>query len=149
MDILDPDAIQLLLLQLPYQDVLHLCSTDTYINYICRYDRFWQAMVARDFGPEVIQYKPGYDTYRDQYIYLLNPGSIYSNIDGGRLDALQLLFSRERPPRVDDANRAARAGEIPVLDFLEQRGILPNIYGARGANVDILNWLSQRGITAV
>lgn len=51
-----PDDIILddLWIDLPYQDILNLCQTNTNFSYVCQYNRTWKILLNRDFG---IDYK--------------------------------------------------------------------------------------------
>jgi hypothetical protein len=54
------------------------------------------------------------------------------------------------PPDQWDAHYAAMFGNIPKLEWLEQRGILPTPndarYTAAEGHIDVLRWLAERGI---
>ena len=124
------DTDRLLLVQLNYRSLLNACQVDAYLNSICRDDHFWMLKVNHDFGPEVLKWKPSSETFRQQYDYLYWVVDPVYAVAAGRLDALIVLEQRGILPNDYGANLAARAGHLHVLEWLEKRDILPDEGGA-------------------
>ena len=161
------DTDILTLLNLDYSSLLSACRVNVYLNSICQDDYFWRLKVERDFGAEVLPYKPQDENYAQQYRYLLNMSrkpkirldlSLSKSWDdprilaigNERIDALIILERYGIHFGKDDANQVAAQGRLEVLEWLAQRGILPNQTGANWAaeygHLPILEWLGQRDI---
>ena len=69
----------------------------------------------------------------------------------GWLEGLQLYYEERQPPK-RIAYLAVKYGHIAILDWLEQKGALPNEIPLRYINFndknreEVLAWLAQRGI---
>src|SRR5690625_7590444 len=77
------------LLNLNIDYLLSICQSNEYLNGLCQDDMFWKKKIIRDFSPELVQYKPDNETYRDQYLYLIN-SDIDHSIEDCRLDGIIL-----------------------------------------------------------
>lgn len=165
-----PEADALILLQLPFPSVLRTCQSSLYLQSLCGDPFFWYRMIIRDFGQEVLQYKPPNETYQQQYEYLYRvtheetntklatylsgeipfPSSVTGNeIVNGRIDALIALRDIGIPLEYVDEN-AARFGQLEILKWYESQGLQLSPEdadgAARGGYLDILKWLAERGI---
>ena len=139
-----------ILLNMDYNSLMKICQTDKYLNQICQDDYLWRKEVERDFGKEVIKYKPERETYRQQYEHLRKVKDPNEEAMKGRLDGLIILEQRGVLPDENGANGAAEKGHLHILEWLEQRGILPDEEGANYAamneHLNVLEWLEKRGI---
>ena len=150
---LDPDSARNLLLRLEYSDLLGACQTNTYLNSICRGDDLWRMMVARDFGPEIIPYKPPNISFRQQYEDLRNlrdtSTSTTRAVQSNRLDILLILEKILPITNYWATQVAAGYGNIPLLDWYYRRGHLDDRTAntaAETGQLDVLKWLKERSI---
>jgi uncharacterized protein YciI len=139
---------QEILLNLDYNSIISLCSTNKEYNRLCSQDYFWRRMVERDFN-EVIQFKPVNITYKEMYknLYYLKDAYV---IEKGDLYLIAWYHLKIRSLNKINANLAARNGHLEVLSWLEQRGILADQIGAdmaaENGQLEVLKWLEQKDI---
>jgi hypothetical protein len=140
---------QEILLNLDYDSIISLCSTNKEYNKLCSQEYFWRRMVVRDFN-EVIQFKPVKITYKEMYKNLYHLKDIKSAIEKGDLYLIAWYHLKIGPLNREEANLAVRNGHLEALEWLEQRGILPDERGANLAvwngHLEVLIWVEHRGI---
>lgn len=67
-----PNELQVkLLLDLGYPDLLNLCQTNKFYNYLCHSDYLWQRLLQKDF-PTTYDYKNRDYSYKQYYMYIYN-----------------------------------------------------------------------------
>jgi hypothetical protein len=143
------DVDKLVLLNLDYKDLLAACTSDPYTNKICQDDFFWRQKVERDMGPEVMKNKLPEMSYREQYRTLINNNMNKDTaIRKGRLD---YLIWKNIQPDYNISRAAARSGQINILEWTHNHGILldqeiADYDAALNDRVNVLEWLSKKNI---
>ena len=148
-----PELDELILLQLPYQDIVKTCQTNRGLAKVCQSEHFWYQMLLRDFG-DAIKYKPQHENFRQQYQYLhdaLKKKSPVREINARALDALIVLAGNGIYPTTLDVDtfQLVSQGELDMLQWLAQlpRPILPfpgnAVTAARTGNLRILQWMAS------
>lgn len=71
LDLLPPEDLDQILLDLSYEDLLSVCSVNIHLRDFCRDDTFWRRKILYKIGDEtgksVTSLKPKSMTYREQY----------------------------------------------------------------------------------
>lgn len=146
-----PEINTLILLDLPYEDLMSACLASKEIYQVCQDQNFWRQKIIRDFGLDVIPYKPQKETFFQQYRHLVTVRDPYEEIKGGNIDGLIVLARNGYRFTTKDADNAVDFGQLAILNWLNQQGILPNplfssITAAKHGDFDIVKWLDQHGI---
>jgi len=140
-----------LLLNMNLPELLKTCQTNHRMNSICEDNYFWRRKIIHDYGKEIVAMKPTRETYKEQYVRIYNtikqPDYLRTQMP---LDTTIALEKMGVVPNKWNAHYAAMFGDIPKLEWLEQRKILPSSndarYAAQQGHVDTLRWLAARGI---
>lgn len=107
-----------------------LIRDNKYLNSLHNDDRFWKLKVEHDFGPDVAQLKPPQERFSHQH---------------SRLNVITY-----RQDLVDEADEAAKEGQLDMLTALAKRGVYPTIgaanFLAMQGRIDLLDWLADKGI---
>ena len=150
-----PDIERLVLLRLPYRDLLAACTSTTVVNVYCQDDWFWHDKVATDFGP-VVNYKPEGMSYRRQYqdlntiieLRVMNYAEAARDKRSDLLIAMAMLglFGAAQYPE-DIANEVARFGLLDALQWFAQYNVYPTESGvleaAANGHLPVLQWMEQ------
>ena len=125
------------------------------IRRICEDDLFWRDRLIYKYGPEIVQYTPPNETYRQQHDRLsrlsYTEDQAFYSTGNGYIDELILL--QRSGIRFRGRNliyRAARAGHLDVLEWLIGQGFRPRPHSigvaAREGHIHVLDWLTQQGV---
>lgn len=144
-----------ILLELDDASLNQACQINQWLHQICQDDFFWRQRTLLRYGPEILGWKPVDETYRQQYQRLsrlpINERTAWHSVITGNVDELILLQEHGvlANPR-NLMNRAARAGQLGVLEWFVQQGyaLPPRLeeYAGGGGQISVLEWLLARGI---
>ena len=116
---------ELIFLNLPHRDVLNILQVNKECYDLCIKDSFWREKVEKDY--KVVHLKPEKETYRQQYESILKIKKVNMAVE--RIDALTHFENIGQLPNIDGANLAAEYGDLTIIHWLMERGILPDSYG--------------------
>lgn len=153
------DTDVLILLNLDEKGLGRICQVNQYIRKICNDERFWQSKVRKEYGNEVVNYKPLNITYHDQYIDLKTTDltrynynyAIEKIVKDKRYDiilAYQILLQKYSANLI---MLTAQSGDLELLKFLYHLNIINEFdvieHAADSGNIEMVKWLIQKGET--
>ncbi len=122
-----------ILSQLDDNSLFNACLINKYVSSLCRDDELWRLKVILQH-PGAKKYKSKEKKWRKYYEELkFSGGNANDAAVGGQLDVLQWLEQRNILPDVTGANYTAGRGHLAILIWLAQRKIFPDVTGANNA----------------
>ncbi len=146
----------LVVVQMPYPDVLRFCATSTESKKVCDDDYFWKLKIAHDFPSERTDekhrlYERGLWHPREQRRkkYGLYPGKReYRELYGSWTGEHRQLWHQQYEEAHIQLGRCAEKGHLKCVESLLQLGIDPDMYTNLHRNTALL-WATKGGHTDI
>lgn len=138
-----------ILLRTDYPSLIRACSTDQYLRLFCQDDNFWARKLFHDYKITTRLHAPTFaQEYKYQYYTRLNPNT---EAVRGNLDNLIGIWTfTGKLPKQEIVNVVANHGDIKMLTWLDEKGMLPSSVGADFAlgqkHWDLVDWLISQKV---